>query len=389
MDITQPRRPFTLDRVVRILIAIAVIGIILWLLDYLTWVLIPFAVACLIAYLMNPLVEWNKRVMHFKGRTAPTFIALAEVIIAITIILWLLVPYAYSQAREMVVMCSEYMKAQLNVPYLPAALDQFIRKNIDVEYLSSLLTKEQWSQLISTAIQNTWHVVGNTLSIVIALLNIVMIIIYTIFILIDYDRMLASFKGAIPQRWRKTVLRLSNDIKISMSHYFRGQALVALSVAVLYSIGFAIVGLPMAIIFGICVGVLNMVPYLQIVSMPAAALLCLVSAASNGSNFWQLIILTALVYIIVQIIQDGFIVPKIMGKSMGLNPAITLLSISIWGTLLGFIGLIIALPVTTLIINYYNRYVASKDLRTQPSTGESSEGAIQETQNDAQPTPQK
>lgn len=382
MDISQPRRPYTLDRVVRILIAAAVIVILLWLLDYLTWVLIPFAVACLIAYLMNPLVEWNKRVMRFKGRTAPTFIALAEVVIAISLILWLLVPYAYAQAREMVVMCSDYMKAQFNVPYLPAALDQFIRNNIDVEYLSSLLTKEQWSQLISSTIQNTWHVVGNTLSIVIVLLNIVMIIIYTVFILIDYDRMLASFKGAIPQRWRRTVLRISSDIKISMSHYFRGQALVALSVAVLYSIGFSIVGLPMAVVFGICVGILNMVPYLQIVSMPAAALLCLVSAASSGTDFWQLIIFTALVYVIVQIIQDGFIVPKIMGKSMGLNPAITLLSISIWGTLLGFMGLIIALPVTTLIINYYNRYVASKDLRTKHRA------AIAQQQQKAQTTPE-
>lgn len=385
MDTTQSRRPYTLDRVVRLVIAAAIIVVVLWLLDYLTWVLIPFAVACLIAYLMNPLVEWNKRVMHLNGRTAPTFIALAEVVIVIAALLWLLVPYAYAQAREMVVMCSDYMKTQFNIPYLPTSLDQFIRNNIDLEYLSSLLTKEQWSQLISSAIQNTWHVVGNTLSILIALLNIVMIIIYTIFILIDYDRMLTGFKGAIPQRWRKTVLRLCNDIKISMSHYFRGQALVALSVAVLYSIGFAIVGLPMAIIFGICVGILNMVPYLQIASMPVAALLCLVSAASNGSDFWQLILFTALVYIIVQIIQDGFIVPKIMGKSMGLNPAITLLSISIWGTLLGLIGLIIALPVTTLLINYYNRYVAAKDLR---SRRRAAIARLPKTQNDTQNAPQ-
>ena len=69
------------------------------------------------------------------------------------------------------------------------------------------------------------------------------------------------------------------------------------------------------------------------------------------------------VYVIVQVIQDLFLVPKIMGKTMGLNPAIILLSLSIWGSLFGFIGLIIALPLTTLVLSYYNRYILEKDFK--------------------------
>jgi predicted PurR-regulated permease PerM len=80
-------------------------------------------------------------------------------------------------------------------------------------------------------------------------------------------------------------------------------------------------------------------------------------SVSTGGSFWGMFWACMAVYAIVQIIQDGFLVPKIMGKSMGLNPAIILLSLSVWGTLLGFLGLIIALPLTSLLLAYYNEYV--------------------------------
>lgn len=355
------RQPFTLDRVTRMVIAIAVIAAALWLLDYLKGVLIPFALACLIAYMMNPLVEWNKRVMRFKGRAVPTLLSLFEVAVVVALLLWLLLPYVYRQAYDMVVMCGDYMKAQLDVPYLPASVQDFVRNHLDVDYLRSLLTREQWAKIISGAVGSAWSVVGGTLSAVMAVFSAVLVVMYLVFILIDYDKLLAGFKRAIPPRFRRTVFRLSSDVKTSMHHYFRGQVLVALMVGVLFCVGFSIVGLPMGIAFGLFVGLLNMVPYLQLVSLPIAALLCLVSAVSTGDSFWALAGWTCLVYVVVQAIQDMVLVPRVMGKSMGLNPAIILLSLSIWGALFGIIGLIIALPVTTLIISYYNRYISARE----------------------------
>ncbi|MEG1556774.1 MAG: AI-2E family transporter, partial [Bacteroidales bacterium] len=86
-------------------------------------------------------------------------------------------------------------------------------------------------------------------------------------------------------------------------------------------------------------------------------LLALLKSAQTGENFWVIIGMAALILCIVQCIQDLYLTPRIMGKAMGLNPAIILLSLSIWGTLLGFIGLIVALPLTTLCLSYYKRFV--------------------------------
>ena len=167
----------------------------------------------------------------------------------------------------------------------------------------------------------------------------------------------------IPPRYRRIVFSIGHDVKTSMNLYFRGQSMVAFLVGVLFSIGFLIIGLPLAVVLGMFIGLLNMVPYLQFVSVFPATLLCLVYSVDTGINFWAIWWQCMAVYAIVQVIQDLFIVPRVMGKTMGLNPAIILLSLSIWGALFGFIGLIIALPLTTLILSYYNKHVIGDDLK--------------------------
>ena len=113
----------------------------------------------------------------------------------------------------------------------------------------------------------------------------------------------------------------------------------------------------MAIGMGILIGVMNLVPYLHTFALIPTAFLALLKAADTGQNFWIIFGMALVVFIVVQIISDMFVTPKVMGKAMGLNPAILLLSLSVWGAILGFIGLIIALPLTTIIIAYYQRYV--------------------------------
>lgn len=90
-------------------------------------------------------------------------------------------------------------------------------------------------------------------------------------------------------------------------------------------------------------------------------MLAILKAADTGDNFWIIIASAAAVFIIVQIIQDGYLVPRIMGKITGLNPAIILLSLSIWGSLMGMLGMIIALPLTTLMLSYYQRYIINQE----------------------------
>jgi predicted PurR-regulated permease PerM len=120
----------------------------------------------------------------------------------------------------------------------------------------------------------------------------------------------------------------------------------------------------MAIGLGLFIGLLNMVPYLQLVGFIPTILLAIVKAAETGENFWAIMLMALIVFAVVQTIQDTFLTPKIMGKVTGLNSAIILLSLSIWGSLLGVLGMIIALPMTTLLLTYYQRYIINKNSNT-------------------------
>ena len=127
------------------------------------------------------------------------------------------------------------------------------------------------------------------------------------------------------------------------------------------SIGFSIVGIPLAIILGITVGVLYMIPYFQYVTLLPVMAVCFIDSLGGTVAFWPEFGECLLVYLVSQCICDYILTPKIMGKAMGLNPAVILLSLSVWGTLLGLIGMIIALPLTTLLLAYYQEFINRHD----------------------------
>lgn len=351
------KRPFTFDRVVRILFTVICVVAALWIINYLKGVLLPFIVACLLAYLIDPFVKFNQRWMHLKSRVFPTIFTLIEIAVVITAFFWFFIPYITHEISDMIVMLKKYTQTQMNVPYLPTEVHTYIKKYIDINQLSTLLTKEQWMKLFTSVANSTWSVVGGTLSVILSILSWFIVLLYLVFILIDYDRLMGSFKKAVPVKYRKGTYKIFHDVESSMQHYFRGQALVSFFVGISFCIGFSIINLPLAIVMGIIIGILNMVPYLQLASIPFVAFLCLVSTVTTGQNFWALFGEAIAVYCISQLIQDLFLTPKIMGKFMGLNPAVIFLSLSLWAYLLGFIGLIIALPLTTLLISYYDQYV--------------------------------
>ena len=195
------------------------------------------------------------------------------------------------------------------------------------------------------------------MSVIFSIVSWFIVLLYMFFILLDFNKLSHGFKAAIPSKYRRMALRIFGDVADTMSRYFRGQAAVSFFVGVIFAIEFYIIGLPMAIAFGMFVGVLNMVPYLQLISIPIAAFLCLVATAATGASFWVMFSWVIVAYIVCQIIQDMVLIPTIMKSQMGLNPAIIFLSLSLWVYVMGFIGLIIGLPLTTLIISYYCEFV--------------------------------
>lgn len=365
----RARQPYTFDRVVRILINVVLFVAAIWLVNILKGVLLPFLVACLIAYLFEPIVQFNRRLLHLSGRITAIFVSLFEALFLVSMILYFLIPMFAEEISQMGVALRSYASSTADIPYVPKSLHDFIRSHIDFNAISDYLTQEQMASIAENALSTSWSIITGSISMIISLVSWLIVVLYVVFIMIDYTRLARGFRAMVPPRYRKTVYRLANDIEVSMNHYFRGQALIALLVGILFAIGFSIINLPMAIIMGLFIGFLNLVPYLQLISFIPTAFLCLIYAAGGEGSFWTIFWETMAVYVVVQVIQDLILTPRIMGKAMGLNPAIILLSLSVWGTLLGFIGLIIALPLTTLVLSYYNRYIIKSPQRDESEDG--------------------
>ncbi|MBR5638655.1 MAG: AI-2E family transporter [Muribaculaceae bacterium] len=357
MITSRTKKRYDFDRVTRLVITIVCIVVAVFVINYLRKVLLPFLIGGLLAYMLNPLVELIRKVLHLKGRAVASVLAIAIAFGTIVTALWFLIPYLISEVSSMTTMLTHYAKTSFQVPHIPAAVHDFIRENIDLSQWQKLLTKEQWVNLINNVLSGTWSVLGGTLRVILSIFTLLLVLLYMFFILLDYDKIKRNFKAAIPPKYRRIGLKIIRDVEQTMSRYFRGQALVSLFVGIIFAIEFYIIGLPMAIAFGLFIGLLNMVPYLQLVSLPIAAFLCLVLSVDTNQPFWPLFGWTFIAYCICQVIQDLVLIPLIMRQQMGLNPAIVFLSLSIWGYILGFVGLIIALPLTTLIISYYSEYV--------------------------------
>ncbi len=351
------QKKYDFDRVVRMVLTLISIGVGVWLVNYLSPVLMPFVVGFILAYLIEPLVEWLQHKARIKSRGLAVVIALVIVVAVITGLCWLIIPYLVDEFGQMSKQLAAYAKSSLRIPYVPAEINEFIQRYIDLEKINEIFSKQQWMEIINKAASGAWSVVGGTMSVIFNILSWFIVLLYMFFILLDYNKLSRAFKAAIPAKYRRMSLRIFNDVAETMSRYFRGQAAVSFFVGVIFAIEFYIIGLPMAIAFGMFVGVLNMVPYLQLVSIPIAAFLCLVATAATGGSFWVMFAWVIAAYIVCQIIQDMVLIPIIMKNQMGLNPAIIFLSLSLWVYVMGFIGLIIGLPLTTLIISYYCEYV--------------------------------
>jgi len=359
----QFEKPYTFDRVIRILISIAIVIGLYKLVKNISEALLPFVLGWLLAYLVNPAVEFCQNRLKVKSRglsIALSLIVIAGVIIGI---IYAISPYIAGELSRFVDMVGRFRNESGQIQIIPASWIEFINNNINFDEIIHNLTKEDINSIINKMGAGVQWLFSGSVSILGWAFMIFLVLIYMIFILVDYDKIVKGMPAILPPKYKNTILMIFNDMKTAMNRYFRGQALVVLCVMVLYATGFRIIGLPLGIVLGIFIGILNFVPYLQVVGFLPALLLCILKAVETGENFWMIVLSTALVFIVVQVIQDGFIVPRIQGKMSGMNPALILLSLSVWGILLGFIGLILAIPLTSLLISYYDRVIIKqKDL---------------------------
>lgn len=356
------KKKITFDSFIRgFLCCVLIIGL-LMLVKRLSGVLLPFFLAWLIAYMIYPLVKFFQYKLRLKSRILSIFCALFSIAIISTAILYLLIPPMIEEIGRMNDLLVTYLtNGSYNSDAIPKSLSEFIHENIDLRALNRLLSEENILNAIKETVPKLWSLLADSLNLLFSIFASFIILLYIIFILLDYESIAEGWLHLLPTKYRYFASGLVKDVQNGMNKYFRGQALVAFCVGILFSIGFLIIDFPMAIALGLFIGALNMVPYLQIIGFVPTVMLAILKAADTGQNFWIIIVCALAVFVVVQIIQDTLLVPKIMGKITGLNPAIILLSLSIWGSLMGMLGLIIALPLTTLMLSYYQRFIINKE----------------------------
>ena len=328
-------------------------------------VLLPFFVSFLLAYVLDPIVVFIQTKCRVRNRALAVVVTL---VLAIGIVVG-----AIAALRKPVM--DQVNTAWVGFQNYIATFD--INQYMSAETQEKLLQWQEewdWKSLLAnpeltTSIKELLPKIGNWITGGLSWMSELVVVfigfMYLIFLMIDFPNIRANYSKFIPRKIRPRVVTLMGDIDRNMNAYFRGQAMVATCVGVLFAIGFTITGMPMGIAMGLIIGLLNMVPYMQALGIPPCIVLCLIQSAQTGQPVWLTLLLMAIVFIVVQSIQDMVLTPKIMGNVTGMSPAAILLSLSIWGAICGVIGMIIALPITTLIISYYDRYIANRGVSSR------------------------
>ena len=357
-------KTFTFDRVVRILISIVIMIAAYLLIQRLSGVLIPFLVAWLIAYLLYPIVKFIQYKCHVKSRVLSIIITMLLITSIIVGGCYLIIPPIIEEMGHLKDIIVEYVTTDSTVASVSGEVQNYIKHNIDINEITKALTVQDVSQFMEEKVPQFFSFISSSVSAIVGFIASLIAIIYIFFILVDYELMAEGLFKMLPKDKRNIVHDIMLDLQKGMNGYFRGQAIIALCVGILFSIGFLIIGFPLAIPLGLFIGFLNLVPYLQVIGFIPTIILALLKAYDTGQSFWGIILSALIVFAVVQAIQDWVLTPRIMGKVTGLNAAVILLSLSIWGSLLGFVGLIVALPLTTLIVSYYKRYVLEETEET-------------------------
>ncbi|MBO6188857.1 MAG: AI-2E family transporter [Prevotella sp.] len=354
------QKKITFDSFIRGVLAVVIFTGIIMLLNRLSSVLLPFFLAWLLAYLLFPLVKFFQYRCRLRFRIVGILCSFIVVGAVLTGLFMVMIPPMIEEGARVKDLIVDYVTNHRVMSNIPSMIEDFIHRHLTVQDVKGLITQEGFIDTVKQGLPKVWEMVTQSVSILSSVFTLTMVLLYTLFILLDYEKISGGWVDLLPVRYRHFALQLVQDVTQGMNLYFRGQGLVALCVGVLFSIGFLIIDFPMAIGLGMFIGLLNMVPYLQLIGFIPTILLAIVKAADTGESFWIIMLGALIVFAVVQIIQDTILTPKIMGHVMGLNSAIILLSLSIWGSLLGILGMIIALPMTTLLITYYQKYIIRK-----------------------------
>ena len=361
-------KEITFDKFIRWAGIVTLVIAVLYITNYLSGVLLPFFIAWFFAYLLYPVVKFIEKKLHVKVRAISILLAIGAAIAIVGGVVWLIIPPMIDQFDKLGEVLTRWVHQTTHTNNLTMLIKEWLQDNQTT--IERFLKSKDFSDALKTTMPKVFSVVSQTATVLMSIVASMITLLYMFFILLDYETLTANWVRIFPKKNRPFWTALMKDVERELNNYIRGQGMVSLCMGIMFCIGFTIIGFPMAIGLGILIGIMNLVPYFHTFALIPTAFLAMLKAADTGQNFWVVFGLAVLVFCVVQVITDMVVTPKIMGKAMGLNPAILLLSLSIWGALLGFLGLIVALPLTTLLIAYWQRYVTREKPQYEEKLGE-------------------
>ena len=317
------------------------LALLLWLLYLLGPILSPFLIAGVLAYLGNPLVTRLQR-WHVGRSLGTTLVFLVALLLAAAVIIALL-PVVRTQTLIAISYIRQYANL-LQTQFLPE-ISQRLGIALDSHTLTAYASKNanKLAHWASSSLQVALVSGSGVLSI---LMNFFLIPVITFYLLRDWPRLLQRLDELVPRPRLRLVRQLATDSDRMLMAFLRGQLLDMLALGATYAIGLSVVGLKTAILIGLLSGLLSFVPYLGFAS---GIILASLAMYIQGGAFFSLVEVWA-VYGLGQILENTLFIPVLVGDRIGLHPVLVIFAVLAGGQLFGFVGLLIALPVTAILI---------------------------------------
>ncbi|ALG91773.1 MULTISPECIES: AI-2E family transporter [Actibacterium] len=316
-------------------VAAAVFFVLLW---YLGDVILPFVLGGAIAYFLDPAADrleaWG------LSRAMSTALIMLGVALIVILAMLLIIPLVVDQATALIEVAPELLNN----------LQKFVAERFpDLTETNSLLRRSL--QSLGDAIQARGgellnQVVNSAMSLISILMLLFIVPIVAFYLLLDWDKMVAQIDRLLPRDHAPVIRRLAHEIDGTLSSFVRGQGTVCLIMAGFYAVTLMLVGLQFGLVIGLFSGLLAFIPY---ISSILGGVVAIGLAVFQFWGDWLMIGLVAVIYIGGQIVEGNFITPKLVGDSVGLHPVWLILALTAFGSVFGFVGMLIAVPVAASI----------------------------------------
>lgn len=340
-------------RLFLLLIAVALLLRLLWALRE---ALTPFAVALALAYFLNPLVNGLERILRdrmpwvarrIEPRTAAVGVITVAVVLVFVAVLLLVIPALYHQVAEAVSNLPRWMAQarakiepfvdRLNLRY-PAQVEKVRDQLQDSLRTVAPAFAQRMAELVRTAF-------SSVLNFILTLINLVIIPVFAVYLMFDMNHIQQGAADLVPPRHRPYVYARAADVDRLLSAFARGQITVCLILGVFYAIGLTACGVPMGLLVGFVIGLFNLIPFMSaVIGLPIGLLLSWLDDQSLPR-----LVAVAVVFAFGQFVEGNFITPRIVGQSLGLHAVIIMLAVLVGGTAFGFVGMVLAVPVTAAL----------------------------------------